>query len=226
MNHRPIRSFVRRESRMTAAQRRTLEELWPRYGVTLSPSEEPLNLDLLFGRAAPRALEIGFGNGEALVAMAADNAGRDYLGVEVHRPGVAQALREFARRELINVRVCCADVNDVLTRLPERSLCAVYLFFPDPWPKKRHHKRRLVQTEFVQHIRGALAVGGLFRLATDWQDYATHMLAVLEEASGFENTVEEGGYASRPPERPLTKFERRGKRLGHSVYDLAFRCVG
>jgi len=223
-SRRPVRSFVRRESRMTASQRRAIEELWPRYGAT--PGDGSFDLGTLFGRTAPRALEIGFGNGEALIAMAAENPDRDYLGVEVHRPGVAQALRELARRELGNVRVCCVDVNDVLARLPERSLCAVYLFFPDPWPKKRHHKRRLVQAQFVAQIGRVLCAGGLFRLATDWQDYAAHMLAVLQEAPGFENTREGEGYASRPIERPLTKFERRGQRLGHSVYDLAFRRVG
>src|SRR5688572_9054313 len=143
---RSIRSFVRRESRITPGQRRALSDLWPRYGLTSTGA--PFDLNALFKRVAPRALEIGFGNGEALIAMAAANPNNDYLGVEVHRPGVAQALREMASREIDNARVCCTDVNDVLACLPDGALHAVYLFFPDPWPKKRHHKRRLVQIEF------------------------------------------------------------------------------
>jgi tRNA (guanine-N7-)-methyltransferase len=224
-SHRPIRSFVRRESRITPSQRRALHELWPRFGVTPTAAAS-IDLDALFRRAAPRVLEIGFGNGDALIAMAASNPGNDYLGIEVHRPGVGQALRELAARELNNVRVCCADVNDVLTDVPDGALTAVYVFFPDPWPKKRHHKRRLVQAQFVQQVRRTLIHGGLLCLATDWEDYAVQMMTVLSEAAGFENTVKDGGYAPRPAERPLTKFERRGQRLGHSVYDLVFRRVG
>src|SRR6266566_3777862 len=219
--HRPIRSFVRRESRITTAQQRALVELWPRYGVELIAAA--LDLDALFGRAAPRVLEIGFGNGEALVAMAAQHPQYDYLGIEVHGPGVGCALRDVAARGLGNVRVVRADVNDVLACLPPMSLNTAYLFFPDPWPKLRHHKRRLVQPEFVERLRQRLVPGGLFCLATDWEDYAAHMLEVLSQAPGFENTAGHDHYAPRPVERPLTKFERRGQRLGHVVRDLVFR---
>jgi tRNA (guanine-N7-)-methyltransferase len=222
-SHRPIRSFVRRESRMTASQREALRELWPRYGLTLG--DTPIELDTLFKRTAPRCLEIGFGNGEALTAMAAANPQNDYIGVEVHRPGVGQALRDCAARDVGNVRVCCVDVNDVLARLPDEAFTSVYLFFPDPWPKKRHHKRRLLQPDFADSVRRKLTRGGLFCLATDWEDYAVHMLAVLTQAPGFENTAGDARYVPRPVERPLTKFERRGQRLGHTVYDLAFRRV-
>lgn len=222
-SHRSIRSFVRRDSRMTPSQRRALAELWPRFGVTLT--DTPLDLAALFNRSRPRVLEIGFGNGEALITMASANPENDYLGVEVHRPGVGQVMRHLAARDVRNVRVCCDDANDLLARLPNEALNAVYLFFPDPWHKKRHHKRRLVQAEWVELLRHKLAPDGLFFLATDWQDYATHMMSVLSLAPGFANTAGEGQYAPRPEQRPLTKFERRGQRLGHAVYDLLFRRV-
>jgi len=221
---RPIRSFVRRDSRMTAAQERALTELWPRYGVELG--DDALNLRALFGRDAPRVLEIGFGNGEALISAAMANPQQDYLGVEVHRPGVGHLLRELSVRDIRNVRIACVDVNDVLAHIPDASLATVCLFFPDPWPKKRHHKRRLVQPAFVEALRCRLAPGGLFYLATDWEDYAAHMLEVLSQAPGFENVAGAALYAARPTERPLTRFERRGQRLGHVVRDFVFRRTG
>lgn len=219
---RRIRSFVRREGRLTPGQARALERLWPRYG--LDAEGAPLDLDALFGRAAPRVLEIGFGDGEALVHMAAAAAQQDFLGIEVHRPGVGRLLRRLEELGLDNVRVFCADATEVLaTRIPPAALDAVHLFFPDPWPKKRHHKRRIVQPAFVQVLRGRLRIGGLFHMATDWEEYAAHMLEVMSAAEGFSNTAPEGGYVARPPQRPLTKFEARGHARGHGVWDLVFR---
>jgi tRNA (guanine-N7-)-methyltransferase len=220
---RPIRSFVRREGHITPAQRRALEQLWPRYGIALG--DGALDLAAVFGRRAPVVLEIGFGNGEALAAMAAAHPGNDYLGVEVHRPGVGHLLRGLLAQNLSNVRVVCADANDVLSRVADESLTAVYLFFPDPWPKKRHHKRRLVQPVFVETVRHKLAIGGTFCLATDWEDYALQMLEVLSGVEGFANDAGPGQFADRTATRPLTKFERRGHRLGHEVRDMSFRRV-
>jgi len=208
---------------MTPAQQRALDQLWPHYGVELG--DGVLDVAAIFQRRAPLILEIGFGNGESLAAMATETPENDYLGVEVHRPGVGQLLRGLSARNLRNVRVACADANDVLACLPDDSLAAVYLFFPDPWPKKRHHKRRLVQPVFVESVRRKLAPGGLFCFATDWEDYAVHMLTVLSETAGFENATGVGGFAERSAARPLTKFERRGERLGHTVRDLVFRRV-
>jgi tRNA (guanine-N7-)-methyltransferase len=220
---RPVRSFVRRESRMTDSQQRAFEELWPRYGMDLPGGA--IDLSALFGRRMPVSLEIGFGNGEALAAMAAANSQHDHLGIEVHRPGVAQLLRGLALRDQSNVRVVCADANDVLARLPDDSLHAVYVFFPDPWPKKRHHKRRLVQPVFIDVVRRKLEIGGHFCLATDWEDYAIQMLSLLSSGSQWQNASSLGGYAERSLARPLTRFERRGQRLGHTVRDLAFRRI-
>lgn len=220
---RPIRSFVRREGRMTSAQRRALEEFWPRYGLELK--NNPLDLTGIFGRRAPVVLEIGFGNGEALATMAARNPCNDYLGVEVHRPGVGHLLRGLVAQDLTNVRIICADANEVLARLPDGSLTAVHLLFPDPWPKKRHRKRRLVQPAFIETVRCKLTVGGVLCLATDWEDYAVQMLAALSQTRGFENMAGDGQFAARRSERPLTRFERRGQKLGHVVRDLIFQRV-
>jgi tRNA (guanine-N7-)-methyltransferase len=222
--HRPVRSFVRREGRMTPAQRRALEEFWPRYGV---PSgEHALDFAALFGRRTEPVLEIGFGNGDALLAMAGAHPERDFLGIEVHRPGVGRLLMGLAGGGLANVRVMCDDAKQVLERqIPDASLSAVHLYFPDPWPKSRHHKRRLVQAGFVELVRRRLALGGLFHLATDWEHYADHMMEVMTAAPGFENTAGSKQYAPRPGHRPLTRFERRGQRLGHGVWDLIFRRV-
>lgn len=220
--HRPIRSFVRREGRITDGQRRALAELLPRYGV--EPGEAPLDFRALFGRDAPAHLEIGFGNGEALAAMAAAHPRNNYLGIEVHRPGVGALLRRIEAESLANVRVACTDARELLERrVPESSLSAVYVFFPDPWHKKRHHKRRLVQPEFVALLSRKLKTGGTLHLATDWEDYARQMLALLSADTGFENAAGPGQYAPRPETRPRTRFERRGQRLGHGVWDLVFR---
>lgn len=213
---RPIRSFVRREGRMTAAQKRALAELFPRYGLTVA--EGPIDFPDVFGRRAPVAVEIGFGNGNALAALAAQHPENNYLGIEVHRPGVGHLLRRLHGESLANVRVLCADAKEVLTRnIPDASLAAVYLLFPDPWPKQRHRKRRLVQSEFIELVRHKLKLRGVLHLATDWQDYAEHMRTVLAASSGF---------APAPAgSRPATKYEARGRRLGHSVCDLVYARV-
>ena len=221
---RPIRSFVRREGRMTTAQRRALLELWPRFG--LDSGAAPLDLAATFGRAAPVVVEIGFGNGESLLAMALAQPEKNFIGVEVHRPGVGQLLILLAERGINNVRLMCDDAKEFLQqRVPDESLDTLQLFFPDPWPKVRHHKRRLLQAEFAQLVRRKLRVGGRFHMATDWQHYAEHMLTVMTAAQGYRNDTGAGHYAPRPEHRPLTKFERRGQRLGHGVWDLVFQRV-
>ncbi|HCU53895.1 MAG TPA: tRNA (guanosine(46)-N7)-methyltransferase TrmB [Gammaproteobacteria bacterium] len=222
---RPVRSFVRREGRFTTAQRRAVDSLLPKYGVP--EGDEPIDFTALFGRAAPVHLEIGFGNGEALAAMARLHPEINFLGIEVHRPGVGALLQRLEAEALSNVRVISADAVDVLSRrIPDQSLSALYLFFPDPWPKLRHHKRRLVQPGLVSLVRHKLQIGGLWHLATDWEDYARHMLVVLTDAEGFDNATGPGQFAARPESRPLTRFERRGQKLGHGVWDLVFRRVG
>ena len=220
--HRPIRSFVRREGRITPSQQRALHELWPRYGI--EPGATLLNFTKVFEHSAPVVLEIGFGNGDSLCAMAATEPQKNFLGIEVHRPGVGKLLHSLAAGQVNNVRVLIDDAKDVLAgRIPDASLAAVQLFFPDPWPKTRHRKRRLLQPDFVELVGAKLEPGGKFYLATDVGDYAEQMLTVLTAAPGFENLAGAGGFAPRPDFRPLTKFERRGQRLGHAVWDLAFQ---
>ncbi len=217
---RSIRSFVRREGRLTPGQQRALERLWPRYG--LEADGQPLDLDAVFGRRAPRHLEIGFGKGEALLNMAQALPEVDFIGIEVFRPGAGHLLRQLDVQGLNNVRVMIADAVEVLrNQIPARSLAAVYIFFADPWHKKRHHKRRLIQPAFVELLAERMTSGGRLYLATDWQDYAEHMLAVLSASAHFRNAAGRG-YAPRFALRPLTKFERRGQRLGHGVWDLQF----
>lgn len=219
---RPIRSFVTRAGRITPAQQRALATLWPKYG--LDTLEERLDLERLFARAAPRTLEIGFGNGENLLALAAAHPDRDYLGIEVHRPGVGRLLLGLEEHRLGNVRLICRDAVEVLERhIAPASLEEILILFPDPWPKKRHHKRRLIQPAFVAQLAGALVPGGVLRCATDWQPYALEMLAIVGAASELTNLAADGGFVPRPAERPPTRFERRGERLGHEVWDLAFR---
>ena len=219
---RTIRSFVRREGRITKAQQRALRELWPRYGVQLAG--EPLDFAVLFRRRAPVMLEIGFGNGEALCELARTHPENDYVGIEVYRPGIGSLLLKVEALLLPNVRVICADAEQVFAEhVPGDSLDAVYLFFPDPWPKKRHHKRRLIQPDFIARVAHSLRVGGCVHIATDWQDYAEHALAVATQTPKLENTAGDLAYVSRPDERLLTRFERRGQGLGHQVWDLVFR---
>ncbi len=223
-NYRRIRSFVRREGRLTKAQQRALDELFPRYGVTREDGR--LDFAALFGRVAPVTLEIGFGNGAALLAMAQAAPGENFFGIEVHRPGVGNLLLQMEKAGVENIRVSRDDAVEVLeTQIPDASLARVCLFFPDPWHKKRHHKRRIVQPDFVQTVRRTLEPGGTFHLVTDWEDYAQHMLAVLDAAEGFENTAGPGGFIPRPASRPRTRFEVRGERLGHGVWDLLYRRV-
>ncbi|MEY4933616.1 MAG: hypothetical protein RLZZ403_1936 [Pseudomonadota bacterium] len=220
--HRRIRSFVLREGRLTAAQERALTELWADYGIDYSPAL--LDLDAVFGRTADRLLEIGFGTGDALAAYAGAHPDVDCIGVEVHRSGVGHLLLKAHAENLRNVKVICHDAVEVLEhQLPAGSLTAIHVFFPDPWPKKRHHKRRLIQPAFVERLLHALKDGGELRLATDWQPYAEHMLAVLQTFPALENLAGHTLYVDRHSERPITRFERRGQRLGHGVWDLAFR---
>lgn len=219
--HRPIRSFVRREGRMTDGQKRALESLQERYGV---PADgRPLDPADIFGREAPLILEIGFGNGESLVAMAAQHPDRNYLGIEVHRPGVGHLLNRAQELGLENLRVICHDANEVLQQqVPDASLAGMQLYFPDPWPKKRHHKRRIVQPSWVTLVHRKLAPGGYLHMATDWEEYALHMREVMEAESGFTNTAGVGRYLEGRGERPETKFERRGLKRGHAVWDLIY----
>lgn len=221
VKYRSIRSFVRRQGRMTASQERALAELWPKYG--LKPGEELLDLDAVFGRSAPKVLEIGFGMGDALAEMALNHPEQDYLGIEVHRPGVGRLLARLEEQGCDNVRVFCHDAVEILQKqIPDNSLDRVLLFFPDPWHKKRHHKRRIVRSAFVQLIRAKLKPGGVFHLATDWEAYAEWMMEIMSAAEGFENLAGAGNYSEKPDYRPETKFERRGRRLGHGIRDLLF----
>jgi tRNA (guanine-N7-)-methyltransferase len=220
---RPIRSFVMRAGRMTAGQSRALEDLWPRYGVDYAPT--PLDLPALFGRDAPRTLEIGFGNGEHLAQLAAAHPERDYFGIEVHRPGVGHLLMLAEAANLANLRVSDHDAVEVLSeQFPSASLDEVLVLFPDPWHKKRHHKRRLIQPLFIELLATRLRPGGVLRLATDWEEYALQMLEVMRAAPALFGNLSPGGeWMPRPEERAPTRFEKRGARLGHGVWDLAFR---
>lgn len=225
---RRIRSFVVRGGRLTDAQRLAMERLAPRWSIDVPAGGTPctLDLDAVFGRRAPRTLEIGFGNGEHLVHLAIANPARDHLGIEVHPPGVGRLLLACEAHACTNVRVACHDAVEVLERcLPDAAFDQVYLLFPDPWHKKRHHKRRLVQPAFVESIARVMSAGGHFRLATDWENYAEHMLATMAASSSFRNTQPAGGYAPRDTLRDPTRFERRGERLGHGNWDLVFERV-
>nr|WP_274519894.1 MULTISPECIES: tRNA (guanosine(46)-N7)-methyltransferase TrmB [unclassified Halorhodospira] len=220
---RRTRTFVRREGRLTQGQQRALEALWPHYGLDV-PEQGAVDLDALFGRTAPRVLDIGFGDGEALVEMAAADPGRDYLGVEVHRPGVGHCLLCAEQAQVENLRVATVDAVELVRHhLPPRSLAAVHIFFPDPWPKKRHHKRRIVQPAFLDLLAERLVPGGTLHLATDWADYAEWMLDTVEPDERFVNTCGPRAFIPPPPPRPQTKFERRGLRKGHQVHDLIYR---
>jgi tRNA (guanine-N7-)-methyltransferase len=218
--HRPIRSFVLRQGRLSPAQQRALDELTPRYGLAYAAG--PVDFDAVFGRRAPRVLEIGCGMGETTAAIAAARPDTDFVGVEVHAPGVGSLLRQIEARSLANLRVIRHDAVDVVARMiPVASLAGIHVFFPDPWPKKRHHKRRLLQPGFVHALSLRLEPGGYLHVATDWEDYAQEVLATLEAEPLLANAA--AGFAPRPAHRPLTKFEARGVKLGHGVWDLVFR---
>ena len=220
---RKIRSFVRREGRLTRGQQHALQLLWPRFGLETSTR---LDLDKIFGRSAPRTLEIGFGNGDTLLTLAASEPETDFIGIEVHRPGVGRLLHELEARALENVRVIREDAVPVLRDcLPDNCIDRLLLFFPDPWHKKRHHKRRIVQDEFIALVAQKIKPGGILHMATDWENYAEQMLAVAGNSTAFRNCAGAGNYSPRPDYRPTTKFELRGQRLGHGVWDLLFeRC--
>lgn len=221
---RPIRSFVRREGRLTPGQQKALDELWPAFGI--EDSDEPLDMTTLFGRNAPVVLEIGFGNGASLAEMAKNQPDHDFIGIEVHRPGVGQLLKSIETEALDNVRVAYTDAVAFLkTRIQDNSLDRIQIFFPDPWHKKRHHKRRIIQPAFVNVLADKLKAGGHLHLATDWQDYADQMLADISGNQRFLNCGDESGFIERPDYRPVTKFEQRGQRLGHGVWDLLFKRV-
>ena len=217
---REIRSFVLREGRITPGQKRALQRLWPRFGLEPGRRIDPA---AIFGRQAPLTLEIGFGNGESLASMAAREPATDFIGIEVHRPGVGHLLQELDKQALDNVRIINEDAVKVLRdSLPACSLDRLLLFFPDPWHKKRHHKRRIVQPDFIALVASRLKPGGILHMATDWEDYAEHMLDVMSRSEGFLNCATSGAYSVKPDYRPVTKFERRGRKLGHGVRDLVF----
>ncbi|TXH04593.1 MAG: tRNA (guanosine(46)-N7)-methyltransferase TrmB [Nevskiaceae bacterium] len=219
---RRIRSFVRREGRMTDGQKTALERLWPRYG--LDAPAAPCDLAQVFGRSAPVVFEIGFGNGDHLLARAQSEPQHDFIGVEVHRPGVGRLLHNAEKAGLNNLRAACHDAVEVLEHwIVDGALHEAVIYFPDPWHKKRHNKRRLVQPAFVDLLARKIHSGGRLLLATDWAPYAAHMLEVLNAAPGFVNVASDGRYVPRHPTRPKTRFEARGERLGHEVFDLEFR---
>jgi len=218
---RPVRSFVRRGGRLTEGQKRALDELWPRFGI--ADGERPLEFANVFGNQHPVIAEIGFGNGEATWRMACEHPEQNFIGIEVHPPGIGRLLLALEREGIPNLRIASGDAVEWLRlRIPAASLAGVRIYFPDPWPKKRHHKRRLVQPAFVALLAARMRPGGILHLATDWVPYAAHMLEVLEASPHFDNLAPAGGYSPRPDWRPLTKYEQRGARLGHQVSDLVF----
>jgi tRNA (guanine-N7-)-methyltransferase len=234
---REVRSFVKRGGRATSSQLRAIEEDWPRFGIPAAaigpvsadgtpPASQLLDFSQLFGRTAPVTLEIGFGDGEQLATLAALHPDRDYLGAEVHEPGVGHLLLRVEALGLTNIRVARHDAVELLRhQVPLGSLDEALVYFPDPWHKKRHNKRRLIQPPFVALLLERLRIGGVFRLATDWEPYAHHMLEVLGAEPRLRNRSADGTFIPRPAERPITKFERRGYRLGHGTWDLAFERI-
>lgn len=218
---RQIKSFVKREGRLTKGQAKAIDDNWATMG--LNHKAELLNYSEVFGNDNDVVLEIGFGMGKSLVAMAKAAPDLNFIGIEVHKPGVGACLMEAEEHGVTNLRVYEHDAVEVLADcIPDGSLAKLQLFFPDPWHKKRHHKRRIVQLEFAENLRKKLKIGGVFHMATDWENYAEHMLEVMSNAPGYKNQSETGDYVPRPDARPLTKFEQRGHRLGHGVWDLMF----
>lgn len=221
INKRPVRSFVRREGRLTTSQERALATLWPDYG--LETDNRPLNFSEIYGNNHPVTLEIGFGNGELLITIAQQYPDRNFLGIEVHRPGVGHLLLQLKEHAIDNVRIISQDAMEVLRHsIPEHSLETIWLFFPDPWPKKKHHKRRIVNQAFLDLVARALASPGFLHLATDWRDYAEHMQAVIDKDPRY--VIEEHPDKDHLlTERPRTKFEHRGRQKGHAITDLIYR---
>lgn len=221
---RPIRSFVRRAGRMTASQQKALEELWPEYGIEYSPLS--LDLDKVFGRKAPRVLEIGFGNGDSLVQLASDYPDTDFLGVEVHDPGIGHCMIAARAAAVENLRLIAHDAVDVLhEQLAPAMLARINLYFPDPWPKKRHHKRRIVQPNFLELCASRLEAGASLHIATDWANYAEHIDEVLAASPHFECAERREHAGDEPLQRPATKFERRGLKKGHRIWDWRFQKI-
>ncbi|ORT52090.1 tRNA (guanine-N7)-methyltransferase [Vibrio sp. qd031] len=220
---RKVRSFVRREGRLTKGQQKALDECWPTMGIDYQ--EQLLVWKEVFGNDNPVVLEIGFGMGASLVEMAKAAPNKNFIGIEVHSPGVGACLSSAQEAGVTNLRVMCHDAVEVFANMiPESSLATVQLFFPDPWHKKRHHKRRIVQLGFAEMVRSKLQLEtGIFHMATDWENYAEHMIEIMEQAPGYANIATEGPYIPRPDERPLTKFEARGHRLGHGVWDIKYK---
>jgi len=213
---RKIRSFVRREGRMTRRQSMAYESLFPKYGVEFK--QQTLDLNKLFERTAPTILEIGFGMGDTLATMALDNPDTNYMGIEVHRPGVGSLLATIDKKSINNIRIFCHDAVEVLEHdIPDQSLDAIHIFFPDPWPKKRHHKRRLVQTAFIDLLAKKLKANGKLHIATDWKNYAEWIEEVMADSPQYVKLPED-----TPHQRPTTKFEKRGLKLGHGVWDLIY----
>jgi len=218
---RHVRSFILRQSRLTKGQSKAIDEHWSTYGLEIE--DGMLDYTQVFQREAPVIVEIGFGDGQSLLTQAQQNPQQDYIGIEVHAPGVGRLIMEAEKAKTRNIRIYRFDAVEVLQKcIPDNSLAGLQLFFPDPWPKKRHFKRRIVQPDFVQMVRQKLKVEGFFHMATDWEHYAQQMMEVLSDAPGFSNTSGEGQYAPRPESRPITKFETRGQNLGHGVWDLIF----
>jgi len=221
---RPIRSFVLRQGRFTPAQQRAFDEYWPQFGVDFSG--QSCDLNALFGRNAPKVLEIGFGNGAALHYAAYNDAARDYLGIEVHAPGVGHLLNILANNQIKNVRIYQHDAVEVLEQeINDDALAEIRIYFPDPWHKKRHHKRRLIQPTLAHLLVRKLQKNGLLHLATDWQEYAQHMWDILDETEGLTNMAGPRGSIERPISRPQTRFEQRGLKLGHGVWDLLYKRI-
>jgi tRNA (guanine-N7-)-methyltransferase len=219
---RPIRSFVLRAGRLTEGQKRALDELWPAYGI--DEGESQLNLETLFGNDHPVIMEIGFGNGDATWQMALAHPEENYLAVEVHQPGVGHLLLQLEDNGISNARIAREDAVELLRkRIPRGSLAGVRIYFPDPWPKKRHHKRRIIQAPFIELLAEKMQAAGILHMATDWEQYAEHMLEVMHNSRDFENLAPDGTACPKPEWRPATKYEKRGERLGHGVFDLVFK---
>ena len=222
--HRPIRSFVLRKGRLTSAQQTALTELWPHYGIECRP--EALDFARLFGRKADTIIDIGFGNGESTWRMAAGEPDKNFIGIEVHEPGVGHCLLKADASGVRNLRIIMHDAVEVLAhQIPSGSLARLNLYFPDPWPKKRHHKRRLVQPQFVELLARRMSAGAILHIATDWAPYAAQMRDVLAGSPDFENLSPTGDFSPRPEWRPPSRYEQRGERLGHDVFDLVCRRV-